>query len=116
MGPRRAWSRRQSWVNPCPVTGDSGVLTVQATALRPTYPRGVTHFRLCSNAHRFRGRSEAQHGLWMAVVPRHKNKLVSKPSVLAVCTITCTNTLYKLEASKLLTKLLLDFYTPLLGA
>ena len=60
MGPRRAWSRRQSWVNPCPLKGDSGVLTVQATALKPTYPRGVAHYRQYGNADRFRGRGEAR--------------------------------------------------------
>ena len=59
MGPRRAWSRRQSWVNPFPVTGDLEVLTVQARAQKPIRPRGVVHYSKYNSAHRFR-RGEAE--------------------------------------------------------
>ena len=58
MGPGRAWSRRQSRVNPLPVTGDLEVLTVQAGPEIPLRLRGVV--QAIGNAKRtFCGRGNA---------------------------------------------------------
>ena len=119
MGPRRAWSRRQSWVNPFPVTGDLEVLTVQARAPDPILPRGVTHYSDYDSAHRF-STEQRRRDACQQVVPRHKGGPALKAQnaikvQMRTTQVTHANMLH-LEANELRTKMLLGFYTPLLGA